>query len=368
LGLLAKAGSGWSYIDGDRKHARQQHWRVSLDRQIGSKMVVNIAYAGSYSNNVELAQLVSALPQQYWATGMTRNTAIDSNLSANVTNPFYIGNLSSIKTSDPVLYSALSASSFFNSTTIAKNVLLRSFPLLSPLTNSTSPLGEVRTHELDLSLERRFAKGLSLSFGYTRMKAETADVFLNQFDPGPSWRTSNNARPTRLVGTVIYEFPFGKGRHFFQRGVLNHILGGFQVAATYEYQPGQLVQFGNLFYYGNNIADINSGDRTLARWFNTANFETNSSKVPGTYATRVFPTQVDGLRADMTNQWNTSLERNFRIREGVTFQARLDALNLQNRSQFAPPNANPTSTAFGSITSQTSAMNRNIQIQGRIRF
>jgi hypothetical protein len=139
------------------------------------------------------------------------------------------------------------------------------------------------------------------------------------------------------------------------------------VAATYEYQPGPLVQFGNLFYYG-NLDQIRTSNQTLSHWFNTDNFETNSAKAPGTYATRAFPTQIDGLRADITNQWNTSVERNFKIKEGIVFQARIDALNLQNRSQFAAPNANPLSTTFGTVTSQTSAMNRNIQMQGRIRF
>jgi hypothetical protein len=47
---------------------------------------------------------------------------------------------------------------------------------------------------------------------------------------------------------------------------------------------------------------------------------------------------------------------------------RFDALNIQNRSQMQGPNADPTSTNFGRITSQTAAINRWLQLQARITF
>ena len=52
----------------------------------------------------------------------------------------------------------------------------------------------------------------------------------------------------------------------------------------------------------------------------------------------------------------------------IELNLRLDALNLQNRSQFNGPSASPTSTDFGRVTTQSDAMNRWIQIQARIRF
>ena len=70
----------------------------------------------------------------------------------------------------------------------------------------------------------------------------------------------------------------------------------------------------------------------------------------------------------MTNQWNVNLQRDFRIKERVTFQVRVDALNIQNRTQFGDPGLNPFSTDFGRITSQTNTRNRFLQLQGRIRF
>jgi hypothetical protein len=68
------------------------------------------------------------------------------------------------------------------------------------------------------------------------------------------------------------------------------------------------------------------------------------------------PTRVDGVRAHMTNQWNTNVQRDFRFKEGVVLQLRVNAINLQNRTQFAAP------------TSQSNTTKRFIQVQARLRF
>ena len=45
----------------------------------------------------------------------------------------------------------------------------------------------------------------------------------------------------------------------------------------------------------------------------------------------------------------------------------LDALNLTNHVQFGAPNLSPTSTAFGSVTSQANGP-RQLQINVRVEF
>ena len=142
LGLMAKTGSGWTFLDTNVPRARQQRWRVDLQRQFGSSIVVSVGYAGSYSDNVRSTKKLDALPQQYWATGNVRNDAIATNLNQNVPNPFALGNFASLQTSDPVIYQALASRSFFTGTTIRKNQLLRPFPQMNGLSQSFMPLGE----------------------------------------------------------------------------------------------------------------------------------------------------------------------------------------------------------------------------------
>ncbi len=205
------------------------------------------------------------------------------------------------------------------------------------------------------------------------MYQENYTIIENEFDKTPSiWWPTDNARPHRFTATGIYELPFGKGRKYLQSGIWNHILGGWQVAATYEFQNGPLLGWGNIFYYGdlNTFeADATSGTKSLEQWFNTSlPFERNASNLPAAYHVRVFPRYYNGLRADGLNQWNANIVREIKIGDRVRMQLRADSMNLQNRSQMANPDISPTSTNFGRITSQTGSLNRYYQFQGRIQF
>lgn len=366
LGAMAIAGQGLNYTAYDNRRSRQQRWRAGIQQQLGRSHVVEAAYAGSYSDRVYVSKPMNPLPEQFWASGLTRNDAIASRLNSNVTNPFAIANFESLR-SNALLYQYLGSQGFFTSPTIRLQQLLRPFPHLGTLNNQDASVGEVRSDALELTFTRRFAAGFNLSVSYTAMDIREADIYLDEFDAAPSWRTSNDGRPHRFTAMSVIQLPFGQGRRWLKSGWMGRVAGGWQLAVIYEYQPGPLIDFGNLFYYG-KLEDIPTGPRTLDRWFNTDGFERQASRGPAAFHRRVFPTRIDGLRRDMTNQWDTNIQREFRIRERMSLQLRLDALNVFNRSQFAAPDTNPYSTNFGRITSQTGAINRFIQIQGRIQF
>jgi hypothetical protein len=294
-------------------------------------------------------------------------------MNRQVPNPFHISNFEPLRTSDPVLYQHMSTLSQFTSSTIAKNRLLRPFPHMNGLNNSANAIGKARTHALEINFQRRFSRGFSVNASYTRMSQNDFTTIENEFNSSPTiWWPSNTARPHRFTLTSIVELPFGRGRAFLREGILNHILGGWQIAATYELQPGPMLGWGNIFYYGDINTfedDATSGTKSLSQWFNTSvPFERNASALPAAFHTRVFPRWFNGLRADGLNQWNANLLREFRIVEGLRFQIRADAINLQNRSQMNAPDLSPTSTNFGRITSQTSSLNRFYQIQARLQF
>ena len=89
---------------------------------------------------------------------------------------------------------------------------------------------------------------------------------------------------------------------------------------------------------------------------------------PNSFHRRVFPTRIEGIRNDSTNQWNANASKNFALTERVKMQIRINALNVQNRSQMGGPSTDPFSTNFGRITSQTAATNRWMEAQTRITF
>jgi hypothetical protein len=370
LGLMAKAGRGFGFTDYNQNHTREQRWRIGFQRQFGQSWVIDAAYSGARADGIPIGHKLDYLPSQYWNMTSTRNDALASNLNSNVPNPFNIKNFASLQQSAPQIYQDMSTQSFFTSSTIRKSQLLRLFPQMNGLTNNTTTDGYNRDHEFQLNVEKRFSQGFNLNFGYTAMKLRAADFYYNEWDQAPTERLSNNGRPQRVVASGIFEVPFGRGKRFL--GNVSHpldlMVGGWQVGATYEWQPGPLLGWGNIYFYGNDVGSVLNVDRSFGHWFNTANFERDAKKAPTSFQARVFPTYVPGLRADMTNQWNVNLAKNVRFREHWNLQLRIDALNLTNRSQMAGPSTDPLSTNFGKVTSQTSATNRWIQVQTRVTF
>ena len=94
----------------------------------------------------------------------------------------------------------------------------------------------------------------------------------------------------------------------------------------------------------------------------------DARKAPAAFQTRVFPTRVDGLRADGLDRLDTNIQREFKIKERTTLQLRLDALNVANRSQFDAPNLDPPSTNFAKVTTNPSSTMRFLLILARIKF
>jgi hypothetical protein len=392
LGAMAVAGRTFDHFGDQMRRARQQRWRLGFQRQLSNTLVVDASYTGSYSDRVNLDQPINALPAQYWNTTNVRNEASGTLMNAQVPNPLNISNFDSLRTSNPLVYQDMTTQGRFTSPTIARNSLLRPFPHLGSDTDvRRSPVGAAKTHSIELSVDKRFSKGFNFFVGYTALRVRDKDTYLNEFDAEPTWRLSNDGRPHRLTGTTIYELPFGRGRKWLQGGVANAVAGGWQLGVTYEYQPGALSDWANLFYYG-DINKIGIENRSLGQWFNNAGcvlpgrkivpgdieiaagqpctqgFEKRSASTPAAYQARVFPQRIQGLRSDMTNQWNANVQKNIDLKEGIRLQLRLDALNLQNRSQFNGPDLNPVNSTFGTILSQSAATNRFIQVQARLTF
>jgi len=366
LGSMTLAGGSFAYYDPELRRARQQRWRIGVQRQLGSTIVIEAAYVGSSSDRNYLGRALNPLPEKYWASGLVRNNAVATDLGQNLPSPFVLSNFAALQSSQPLVYQDMSTKSFFRSATIAKAQLLRPNPHMGTLTLNGND-AEVRTDEFQASFERRFAQGFNVYAAYTRLRNREADYFHNEFDPWPTWRASNDSRPNRFIATSVFELPFGKGKPLASRGVPAALLGGFQIGLTYEYQSGALLDFGNLFYYG-DLKDIPLAEKTFSQWFNTANFERNASRAPAAYHRRVFPTRVDDVRADATNHWGGSIQRELRILERFGVQFRADVLNLTNRTQMAAPATSPVATNFAECTQQAWTTKRFLQLQLRVAF
>jgi Carboxypeptidase regulatory-like domain len=370
LGPMATVGKGYTYFPYDRPHTRQDRWRLDIQRMIDNASSITVGYAGSYSQHLPLSQSASAVPAQYWSFSDVQNNTVANNWNANVTNPFYLNNFSGLQSSNPSLYNYMANNSFFTSPTITQSKLWVPYAQMNGL-NVISDLGRAKTEELDIAFQRRFAKGLNLNVAYTRLWNYAADYFPNPFDAQPAWEPSNNGRPQRLVSTAVYELPAGKGRRYFKSGPASWILGGYQISVIQEYQPGPLITWSSTLYYSGNPTNICNGPQTIGEWFNTTGFQTNPALEAVTGQARVFPNEINwngACRAQSIKNFNVSALRTFRIKERASLDIRVDAYNVANHQQLSAPVTSPTSSQFGQITGDNSAVTRAVIFYGRLTF
>lgn len=369
LGSTALAGRNWGYTPYSTiRRARQDSWRVEIQRELAPNLLVSLAYHGLYADRTRVNRRVDPLPEQFWADGQVRNVALANNLNANVTNPFFIGNFASLQQSSPLIYRNMATSTWFSSRTIRKHELLRAYPQMGNLTAQNDSVGTARSDSLEAVVQRRFAAGVSFSFSYQGLRAVERDFYYNEFDAKPSEQASNQSVPHRYIATGIFELPFGRGKRWLQGGVAAALLGGWQMAQTYEWQAGALISWNSPLFYNGDPAGVAKGKQTLERWFNTDNFERSAARGPAAFHRNTFPSRIAGVREDSLNQWNANIQRKFSVTEKVNFEFRIDMINVANHSQFNPPNIDPYSTNFGRITAHSSTTNRFLLMQGRILF
>jgi hypothetical protein len=371
LGINTLLGGALTTENGRREHARQQRWRLSIQRELWSRLSVEVAYAGAYNDKLPVTIREDYLPAQYWNTSNTRNTAANTFLTAQVPNPYFINNFASLRTTNPVLYQRLASNPTFSSATIQRNRLLRPFGEMTNLSSSNQPLGESKSHSLEVQVNQRFSNGLSGFMSFTANNVRFTRT-VEEYDREPTiWQGSNDARPWRLAAVGAYELPFGRGRRFLDRGgIAGALAGGWQLSGTWEYQPGALLDWGgqNIFFYG-DLDDIQVDNPTRQRWFNIdAGFERDPARIPAAFQTRAFPFRIDGVRGMPLTFTNLSVQRNFGVGAGRTLQLRVDAQNVFNRQQWQGPNLNPTSTQFGQITNVALNQMRFFTFGARLTF
>jgi hypothetical protein len=167
--------------------------------------------------------------------------------------------------------------------------------------------------------------------------------------------------------SVVYELPFGKGRKYATglNPVAEALLGGWEVnaidtahtgtAINVNYSPsatndvsGSIADYRGLAVlrpnvYGSSISQNENGEANT--YFDGYTFSTPPSTNPFGDAGR------NAFRAPGTWQLDTGFDKSFAIREKTRLQFRSEFFNILNKTNFSPPTATTTSSAFGTIRS-----------------
>jgi len=355
-GLTTYLGQAPSYTNPDLPNSYMQRWTLTIQHQFPGRIVIELGYTGNRGTHLALSQGMDATPAQYLSTLPVRDQATINTLSAVVANPFY------------------GISQFANTglasatTTVAQ--LLTPYPEFTGI-GTTTDQGYSWFHSGYVYVEKRFQHGLSVQSSFTWSKFMDASQKLNPTDPVPEQTISSSDRPQHLGLSGMWELPFGSGKPLLGHSpkLLNQVVGGWSIQAMYQAEVGAPLSWGNIAFYGDIHNIPLPGDkRTIQEWFNTsAGFATAASAQLADNI-RTFPLGLNGARAPGINNWDLSLFKNFRIREGLNFQLRGEGQDAFNHPTFAAPNTTPTSALFGQITATTFTEQRKIFVGGRLTW
>jgi len=356
-GLLTYLGRQPGFFPASATRAYNQRWSGALQFEPIRKVVTEIGYIGSKAVGLSATTDFDPVPRQYLSTLPTRDATVINLLTANVANPF--NNINGFQ-----------GSTYYTSSTLQRAQLLKPLPQFSALTAGL-PAGSSWYHALTARAERRFGRGLSMNFSFTHSRTMEAVSYLNPTDSTPEHVISSLDRPNRVVASVIWEVPFGKGKALFSGAprIVNQIIGGWQVQSTFQDQSGPGLAFGNVLYYStfDKIA-LAPDQKSLQQWFDTSQFEKASGKALANNI-RSFPSRLSVVRAAGIVTLDASMFKTFTFRDRMRLQIRAEGEGITNHPNFAAPNVNPTAAAFGTITAtQTGQEERRISLGLKLSF
>jgi hypothetical protein len=223
-------------------------------------------------------------------------------------------------------------------------------------TQLLTPIGHTSYNALQTTLERRFSKGYSLNVAYTWSKAMGICCNSNS-DGGPAIQAlpfyslnrslTDFDRTHNFQVTSLWELPFGKGKAFANDGVAAAILGGWQLnglLSLYSGSPFNVTADGaslNLFSGSTQRADYaRPGEVTkIGRVGQGQPFFDFTAFRPVTDA-RFGDASFMALRGPRIGNGDIGIFRQFKFRERVSAQLRIEMLNVTNTPQFANPSSN----------------------------
>jgi hypothetical protein len=372
VGQTTFLGNTISFLNPQAKSPYSLRWNFGFQHTISPNMVLEVVYIGNHSVHtpINLTQ-INGIPRQYLSTLPVRDTTLINALNASATNPF-----SGLVTSGTPAGAT---------TTVAQLLsFYPEFPLgytsggfsgSGGVLEQNLNAGSSYFNSLNVRVQRRLSKGLTLIGNYIYSKLMDETTWLNDTDPRPEKRVGVFDHTHRGVITLTYALPIGRGQAVrLDNRFLNAMFGGWQLNTIYTRQSGQpftwmgtsSTTIGDLVYFGEKLSFDPRQTNGLA--FNTSAFDTKSAD-QFAYHIRTFSTTFSSLRGDGTNEINASMLKKFNIRsDGKSyFQLRFETFNLFNHASFAFPGLAPTNSAFGLITAQSNRP-RSVQLTARLVF
>jgi hypothetical protein len=225
-------------------------------------------------------------------------------------------------------------------------------------------------NSLQVRLEKRFSHGLQYEAAYTFAhaldNASSASLgsvnngdFRDQRFPNAEYGNADFDVRHRFVFSYVYDLPFGRGRTFAKNasGFLNQILGNWQMSGVFSAATGNYYTATDIVSVSNSpdcggtvgfncarpnlVGNPNARPCVPGTLFNTCAFEDNN--VQGTFGNA----GRNIIQGPGYKTWDTSLVKQFPVREQMHFEFRAEFFNILNHvnylfGQFGAISAEPT--------------------------
>jgi Carboxypeptidase regulatory-like domain/TonB-dependent Receptor Plug Domain len=333
------------YMPKDFRSSDVQSYFVSVQREIATNMLLDVAYVGNRANGVlALANYNQAVPN---------NPA--GSLSLQARRP--------IQEFADITY--------------------------------TSNDGKSRYNALQIKYEYRMNRGLMLlnAFTWSQAKDNGSGALENSPGnvPGPQdirnreadYGLSGYNQPYNNTTSFVWELPFGQGRRWMKdaNAILDAFVGGWTLSGintmtsgetfTLTYSPAASFQVSGITqeYRGSNNYRPNVTGNPYGDTHSITEYLSKTTVLAPTDPSQPFG---NAPRNNVAGPWFWQLDfvasKNFRLPVGpqTNLQIRFEAFNLLNRSNFHAPNGNRSSAGYGTITSTYDA--RQIQLGVKVTF
>ncbi|MEP7363487.1 MAG: carboxypeptidase regulatory-like domain-containing protein [Acidobacteriota bacterium] len=347
LGASTFLGQGPAIWDSHPITGQNYQWNFNVQRELPWSILADVSYAGSRGIHLGYRNReMNALDPQYYSLGTGLNTLVD--------NPFYgqipTGTLSQQR--------------------VARRQLLLPYPQFTSVNIINMTMANSIYHSLQMKIERRFSRGVSVLAAYTAGKIITDSG--SQVSPiGPTslgtvqnWYDLKSERglsdmdvAQSLTVSFVAELPFGPGKAFggAMRGAGAKIIGGWQINGISTYRGGVPLALSAPITGGGNRPNSTGtsaridGSRTrgeqIQRWFDTTQFT-----LPAAFTNGNVGRTLPDVRGPSFLNTDLSLIKNTAINERITLQFRAEYFNVFNRANLDLPNIAFGSGQFGAIT------------------
>jgi hypothetical protein len=349
---------------------RTQQWGLSLERELPSNSVFELAYSATKGTHLGFGTLrsyLSYVDPVYEKLGAA--------LFDQVPNPFY---------------GLVPATSALSTPTVSRRQLLSRYPQYSLVSMRPGPpRGNSIYHSMIAKFTKQLSHGLQMTASYTFSKSisdsDSAD------DPNVDWLTgsigensggrarvqdSSNLRLERSVSQFViphrflmdfsYRLPVGRGQMLGANWgrALDLIAGGWQLNGVMQANSGTpLVPHmsgGTVAESGlgnvqrpNVVGDPNTSGSIVDRLNHY--LDPNAFTIPAAFVDGTAPRVMGYARAPGFHGINASIFKQFHLTEARYGEFRWEAYNLTNTPIFGVPGTTVGSSSFGVISSQANS-------------